>query len=195
MSVLTLSPPCDFVGWDAFRPYLLFLATVHIQKSSVGKPLMAKLDPEDLVQETLLKAWECQDQCRGVAMGEKLAWLRQILANTIANHFRAFLTEKRNLFREVAIDPKENSTPFPHRFSVDNQPTPGAQVSHNEQLHRVSSAMMNLSPSQRCVILARHVEGLSFAQIGVRLGKTRDAVTKDWARGILRLRELMGGFA
>jgi hypothetical protein len=52
--------------------------------------LQAKLDPSDLVQQTLLKAHEKREQFRGSTEAEFTAWLRQILANQMAEAARRF---------------------------------------------------------------------------------------------------------
>ena len=47
--------------------------------------LQGRIDPSDLVQQTLLKAHEKQDQFRGKTDAELFAaWLRTILANQMA---------------------------------------------------------------------------------------------------------------
>ena len=47
--------------------------------------LSARLDPSDIVQETLLKAHRGRDQFRGRTEAEFRGYLRRILANTIAD--------------------------------------------------------------------------------------------------------------
>lgn len=55
-----------------------------------------KVDPSDLVQITLLKAHESRDTFRETTAAEWAAWLRQILANAIANATLARIEERLN---------------------------------------------------------------------------------------------------
>src|SRR5690348_2240842 len=60
---------------ERFRDYLLLLA-----RSQLDRELQPKLDPADVVQETLLKAHQNWHQFQGSSEAELAAWLRAILA-------------------------------------------------------------------------------------------------------------------
>ena len=72
---------------ERFRSYLRLLAGLHLDPR-----LQGKLDPSDVVQETLLKAHEKMDQYRGRTDAELVGWLRQILANQMLMAARKFST-------------------------------------------------------------------------------------------------------
>ena len=68
---------------DHFRDYLRLLARLQMPVR-----LRGKLDPSDLVQDTLLKAYRSFDQFQGETTEELAGWLRQILARNLANAVR-----------------------------------------------------------------------------------------------------------
>jgi RNA polymerase sigma-70 factor (ECF subfamily) len=49
--------------------------------------------------------------------------------------------------------------------------------------------MSRLPEDYRRIILLRYQEGLTFEEIGKRLGRTENAVRKLWARAVERIRE------
>src|SRR5437868_1351577 len=68
---------------EEFRDYLHLLARFQMDAR-----LQGKVEPSDIVQETLLRAHEKRDQFRGQADAERTGWLRQILAHQIADAVR-----------------------------------------------------------------------------------------------------------
>src|SRR3954467_14224354 len=84
---------------EAFRDYLLLLARTHL-----GRQPRGKLDPSDVVQQTLLDAHRQRQQFRGHTAAEMAAWLRRILACNLADVFRALGREKRDVARERSLE-------------------------------------------------------------------------------------------
>ena len=81
------------------RSYLAIIARAQVETW-----LRAKVDPSDLVQQTMLEAHRDFDRFAGRTQGEWLAWLRRILshnAHDFVRHYRG--TAKRQARREVRI--------------------------------------------------------------------------------------------
>src|SRR4051812_44447569 len=92
-------PPDDSPDLEPFRAYLQALARARLDPR-----LQAKLDPSDLVQQTLLEAYKDRASFRGGTRDELCGWLRQILARTLANALRDFRRARRDVAREQALD-------------------------------------------------------------------------------------------
>src|SRR5436309_14322321 len=82
-----------------FRSYLRLLARLHLDPR-----LRGKVDPSDLVQQTLLQAHQARDSFRGQSQAELAGWLRQILARTLAHAVRDLSRGKRDLARERSLE-------------------------------------------------------------------------------------------
>ncbi len=63
---------------DRYRAYLRLLARLHLDPR-----LRGKLDPSDIVQQTLAQALQGLEKFRGKTSAELQAWLRQILARNL----------------------------------------------------------------------------------------------------------------
>jgi RNA polymerase sigma-70 factor (ECF subfamily) len=177
---------------ERYERYLTLLAGLEL-----GPQLRGKVDAADVVQEAFLEASRNFHRFQGESEGVFLAWLRQILATSLANVERRYLgTHARNvrLERQIA-DALDRSSVMLDRALIAEQSTPSQQAVHREQAVLLADALAELPPDYREVILLRHVEGLTFPQAAERMGKTVDSVEKLWLRGVTKLRRQIGGGA
>jgi RNA polymerase sigma-70 factor (ECF subfamily) len=175
---------------ERFRDYLRLLARMHMDSR-----LQGKLDPSDLVQQTLLKAHQARAQFRGQTAAEQAAWLRKILARTLANAVRDLTRAKRDLAMERSLEANLNdSSARLEAWLVAGEASPSQQAERNEQLLDLAETMAELPEIQREVLLLRHCQGWSLGEISQHLGRSRAAVAGLLRRGLQQLREhLQGG--
>lgn len=172
---------------ESYRGYLLVLASLHM-----GKQLRDKMEPADIVQQAMLDAHRAIDQFRGTTESEWKGWLRQILTNQILQSLRGLGRAKRDPTRERALlaDMDASASRLDH-FLIADQTSPSMKAQRNEDTERLASALLLLPDGQREVVMFRHLQGLSLAEIGERMGRSQEAVAGLLKRGTQALREFM----
>jgi RNA polymerase sigma-70 factor (ECF subfamily) len=177
---------------EGYRSYLALMARLRISRH-----LRSKVDPADLVQDTLLKAHRGFEQFRGVTEGELTAWLRSILAANVANLLRHYLgTQGRDVRLERAIgDDADESSRVGDLALMARSSSPSQRAARREEAVLLADALQQLPPDYSEVIVLRHLEGLPFAEVAHRMERSVDSVEKLWIRALTRLRRLLGGSA
>jgi RNA polymerase sigma-70 factor (ECF subfamily) len=173
-----------------YTHYLTLLARVQI-----GRRLQGKLDPSDIVQETFLQAHSHFPNFRGSSDAEFTVWLRRILASVLSNTIQHYLgTRARDprLEQEIEGALGQSSAELGQQLAASDT-SPSEVASRREDAVLLANAIGMLPPDYREVILLRFAEGLPFAQVAERMGRTVSSVEKLWLRAIARLRQTMGG--
>lgn len=170
---------------EQYRGYLTLLARVQI-----GRRLQGKIDADDLIQETFLKAHRDFAQFRGDSEGQLVAWLRQILATNLAMQVRRFFgTQGRDarLERDLADDLERSSQVWGAGLAAPTS-TPSMKAMRREQAVLLAQALDRLPADYREVLILRHMEERTFSEVAEQMGRTLDSVKKLWARALASLR-------
>jgi RNA polymerase sigma-70 factor (ECF subfamily) len=179
-----MSPPPAARSLGRYREYLCLLAQLNLDRR-----LRGRLDPSDVVQLALLRAHARRAQFRGDTEAEWVAWLRRILANTLAEQLRTALRRKGNVLLERSLDAAlEESACRLEQWLAAAGPTPGDQAERNEQLCRLARVLARLPEDQRTAVELHHLKGLSLAEVAAEMGRTKESVAGLLFRGIKALR-------
>jgi RNA polymerase sigma-70 factor (ECF subfamily) len=175
---------------ELYRNYLRLLARLQ-----VGRRLRGKADPSDLVQEAFLAAQRTFAQFRGNSEGELVDWLRQILASKLVDLARRYLgTARRDvrLEQQLAADLEGSSHALGAALPAPPS-SPSERAVRRERAVLLADAIKSLPADYGEVIILRHLEGLSLAEVASHMGRSPDRVKKLWVRGIAKLREMLAG--
>ncbi len=170
-----------------FRSYLRVLAGMQLN------PMLKKrVDPSDIVQQTLLQAHRAAAQYRGSTDAELAGWLRQILANELAHQLRDNRRAKRDITREQAMQQTvEASSLRLERLLAADGPAPDDAAVRNERVVRIAKAIAELPETQREAIELHYWHHWTLQQIADDQGKSKSAVAGAIRRG---LKSLKNGF-
>jgi RNA polymerase sigma-70 factor (ECF subfamily) len=172
----------------ACRGYITLIA-----QSQVEGNLKAKLDPSDLVQQTLLEAYQEFANFRGTTTPEWLGWLRGILGHNAADFVRCYrMVDKRRVDREIHLGVACPNPSGARGFEpADEGETPSQQLVRHEREILVAEAVARLEADQQTVIQLRNLQRLPFAEVALRMGRSRPAVQMLWMRAIRKLQEVL----
>jgi RNA polymerase sigma-70 factor, ECF subfamily len=167
---------------ETYRSYLMLLARVQL-----GPQFQGKIDSSDLVQQTLLKAHQNRDRFRGSSEAEQMAWLRAILANTLADALRKVSGKAGARERSLEGGLEQSSRHLEAILAAD-QTSPSQRVIRHEQLTRLADAMAQLPEDQRQAVELRHLHGLATAEIARKMDRSVASVGGLLQRGLRALR-------
>jgi RNA polymerase sigma-70 factor, ECF subfamily len=120
------------------------------------------------------------------------AWLRQALANNIRDSLRRARRQRRDVTRELSLEAgiERSSANIAACLAADQTSLTG-RVIRNEDLLRLSHAILDLPEPQRDAVVLHHLQGWRLADVAERLNRTEAAVAGLLHRGLRHLRELM----
>jgi len=169
---------------ERYRSYLRLIARLHVPAA-----LRGKLDPSDVVQDALVKALQHLDQLRGRTEAELAAWLRQILATTLANLARDWGRGKRDAGREVPLEQRvHDSSARLEAVLAADQTSPSLAASRNEGLLRLAAAVEALPDAQREAVTLYHLQQWPLDRVAEHMGRTPAAVAGLIKRGLKQIR-------
>jgi RNA polymerase sigma-70 factor, ECF subfamily len=161
----------------------------------MDRRLAARLDPADVVQDTLAVAVQRLDDYLRARPLPFYPWLRQLAWERLVElHRRHVQARKRSVLREERWAP-----PLPDESVVEladrllaRGSSPSARLHRRELRDRVQAALAQLAEHDREVLVLRHLEQLSTREIAAVLGVTEGAVYTRHLRAVQRLRGLLG---
>ena len=157
---------------DKFRAGLTGKARLLLRQ----RKLVKKYSPDDLVQETIMKAWTKHETFAGTTTAQFAKWILVIMQNTCCDWFRC------------SADELSIATWFD--FS-DHGDSPSAQAISLEREAALHACLAELKPKYRQVIILHHFEGLRFTEIAQQYDLNVNTVASDWRRGATKLKAMM----
>jgi len=141
-------------------------------------------DVPDVVQEVFLKVFRNIDSFRG---GSSLkTWVYRIAVNESRNHRRWFGRHKK---QEVAIEPRNDEAECQQEWLSDPGMSPLDLAIDHEQDALVETALSEINPHFRAVLVLREIEELSYDEIADILEISLGTVKSRIVRGREALRQ------
>ena len=137
---------------------------------------------EDVTQEVFVSALRrMRETERPIAFKP---WIYEIAKNACIDQFR-----RSRRAEEVSLEADEGLAPSDYGRLVGSDPTPDAAVAAKQDLNNLCGAFGGLSDTHHEILVMREFEGMSYREIGDRLGMSRPAVESTLFRARRRLTE------
>jgi RNA polymerase sigma-70 factor (ECF subfamily) len=180
-------------GDRSARDGLLALHRARLRKMvavRMDPRLAARVDPSDIVQDALAEAARnLSDYLRRRPL-PFYPWLRRLAWESLVAMTRYHIkARRRSLAREQAWDgalPDQSALALAGRL-VAGGSSPSARLIREEQRERVQSALGELEPHDREVLVLRYLEELSTQETAAVLGISTGGVKSRLWRALVRL--------
>ena len=173
---------------EQYRNYLSMLARANLTRA-----LTPRVSPSDVVQNTMFKACRYFDHFRGSTEPELTTWLRQILTRELIDVARRYQgAAARDIRREQPLaEMVDQSAAAVGAVVAANMTSPSGRMQKRDLGVLLANALEQLSESHRTVLILRNISGLSWPEIGERMGRTPKAAGMLWTRALESLRPLI----
>jgi len=174
---------------ERFRGRLRRMVTTHFDLR-----LAARVDPSDVVQETLTEAAAQLNRYLQERPLPFYRWLRQLAQRRLIElHRRHVRAQRRTVTREDALSglTDESALALVERL-FGRHSNPSAGLRRKERRDRVQMALATLSRPDREVLVLRIVEGLPTRETAAAIGISEVAVRSRQVRALERLRAILG---
>jgi RNA polymerase sigma-70 factor (ECF subfamily) len=159
----------------------------------LDRRLAARLDPSDVVQDTLADAARRLPAYLHDRPMPFYPWLRRLAGDRLAALYRDHVRRgKRSVAREEPPPlPGESSRDLAERL-LNASDGPSARLRRRERRDLMRAALERLPDRDREVLVLRQLEELSVAEVAAVLGVSEGAVYVRQLRALRRLREALG---
>ena len=153
-----------------------------------------RLQSMDVVQEVFVYSFQHLKDFEPKSQGHFLNWLAKKVEHYIYDRLDYVGRAKRESpAGEVSLDQEAEPSTDTSRGKLqikDDGTTPSQFAVKQEREQLIDSLLDLLEPEQKELIIKRDLEELTFAEMGELLGKTEDAVRKQYCRAFKKLIEL-----
>ena len=152
--------------------------------------LRARLDPSDVVQETLLEAHRRLPEYLKRRSVGFYPWLRNLAWQRLIDLHRHHVRSNMRSVRRENLNQAANDHSV--RYLADKlQSSPSQHMLHEEVQQRVQDALQQLSEADRELLLLRHAEDLSVKEVADVLNVPQGTVKSRHFRALERLQRFL----
>lgn len=160
----------------------------------LDRRVAARVDPSDVVQETLIEAHRRLDDYLAARPMPFYPWLRRLALDHVVDlHRRHLRSKSRSVRREAGhhrLLPDESVSDLAERLLAHGS-SPSAGLHRADAHARLHALLRRLPDDARELLVMRHLEHLSVRDIAAILGISEGAVKVRHVRALARVQQLL----
>ncbi len=157
----------------------------------IDRRMQARVSASDVVQDVFLAAAQRLDHFRALPGMPFGVWVRLLAAQRLVEIHRRHLGAAAHAAdREVGMGANSEGTNLAEQLPGDLTSPSRVAVRH-ETLESLAQAIDMMDAIDREVIVLRHFDELSNAEVAARLGLSKDAASKRYIRALGRLKTIL----
>jgi RNA polymerase sigma-70 factor, ECF subfamily len=161
--------------------------------------LLARVDPDDVLQEAFLAAAGRIDSFLSTPEGSVFVWLRLIVMQTLIDiHRRHIGAEMRDARRDVRIEGNGDGSSTSNCLAAclaASVTSPSQAAAGVELTQRLEKAIASMAPIDQEIIALRHFEDLTNAESAEVLRISPTAASNRYVRAVARLKDVLSTFS
>jgi RNA polymerase sigma-70 factor (ECF subfamily) len=157
--------------------------------------LKGRIDPSDIIQDALLQAAQSLPRYLNQPERPFFLWLRWLTGMTLQSlHRRHLGIQARDAGREVHLldrpVPQASSAALAAQL-LGRDTRPSVAAIRAERQQRLQEALNSMDPVDREVLVLRHFEELTSAEVARELGIQESAASKRYIRALRKLKDVL----
>jgi RNA polymerase sigma-70 factor (subfamily 1) len=170
-----------------FQAYLQTLTFIQIDPRLRGKAGWS-----DVIQKTLIEAWQTIERIEAMEPENQKRWLRRMLLNNLKDKVDEFLAQIRDVRREKSLEDAARGSSIRLGQAIEaEESTPSAKLIKLEEQLRMEQALAQLPERQREAVILKQYHGWKLHEIAEYLGCTTNAAAGLHARGLANLQKIL----
>ncbi len=171
------------VALEQYHAYLECLAWMRIDPR-----LRGKFGLSDVIQNTLLEAYQQLRQLQALNPAMQKVWLRKAVMSNLLDEIDRWRSRGRDVALEQPIrEAAHQSSSRLKEWLVSEESTPSARLERHERDERLAEALTRLPTRQREAIVLRYWHKMKLTEIAAHLNCTIGTVAGLIHRGVEKL--------
>ena len=155
--------------------------------------LQRRMDVDDVVQDVCLEASRRMLDYHRAPTMPFFVWLRFLAVQKLREHYRQHVgAQRRDVRREHYDEMRSPSSPdFLAKYLSGHLTSPSAAAQRAEIREQLATALSQMTDTDREVLVLRHFDQLSGAEVAAELRLDRSAASKRYVRALHRLKAIL----
>lgn len=163
-----------------------------LARRKVGVDWQGKIDPDDILQETYIAAFNGIDRFEPEGADAFYRWVAAIIDHRFIDAVRRLRRLKRDVTRQQRMPSRISRHESLAAQFGDQAGRPSRIVNRNDAIGTLMGCIAQLPEDQRIAVQRIHLDEAPVAEVARELDRTEDAVRRLAGRGLEKLEKLMG---